>query len=511
MNEIYVLWRGKVSEWGLVPRVCILVIVCVLGELGAVESNELATLSKDLVESDVRALVELSTYRGDLPPVAKSEVGEINSGRALVAVRTPLRGIDAERLDRLGAHMVSSVKIPGLSLVTLSDLNVTSKEAKRGGANPGQMLDFNENQTVVNAAIDRGLAFVLFVDVLQLSAKRSSISGADKLNLMNARASLTLVNAAEGVRVKTASRDVNVRGFDGANLEERAFDVLARDLSSEVSGWRIPASEIKLTTLEIHAKIDGVSFPMIDLSSPVDQVRLSEVPVFAEDASVEIDGILKGKAPCRVNVSPGTHRLRVYREGTQDFTAVIQVKESARYDALLVPTQEFKRRFERIREVAMQRKVELEAAGARVETMMVRNANERESGRAQADLIQSRADSIRITAESNAASAVARSQVAVSDAGARAKIADGSAAILQEKARTEVVRANADAEVKTANADAVRQRAEGQLAVDRATAKNMGSIMKIRNEMLQVQVDAFRSFAEKLGGLAFRVGRPVGQ
>jgi len=31
----------------------------------------------------------------------------------------------------------------------------------------------------------------------------------------------------------------------------------------------------------------------------------------------------------------------------------------------------------------------------------------------------------------------------------------------------------------------------------------------VRNEMLQAQVDAFRSFGEKLAGLNFKLGAPV--
>jgi hypothetical protein len=115
---------------------------------------------------------------------------------------------------------------------------------------------------------------------------------------------------------------------------------------------------------------------------------------------------------------------------------------------------------------------------------------------------------IRSRAAAVASEAAAKSQVAVIDAESRAKLADGSAAILQEKAKGELVRTNADAALKMARADAVRQGAEGQLAIDNATAKNMGAIMKVRNEMLQAQVDAFRSFAEKLGGFAFRIGGP---
>lgn len=496
------------------------------GVLSAVEPSGLENFPQQVIDSDVRALMEQSTYRGlpSVPP--NSDSSATIDGGALLVVRTTLRGIDPERLDRLASHVASSSQIPGLKLTTLSDLNATSKEAKGGTSSQGQVLDFNENQTIVNAAVARGLGLVLFVDLMHFNSKRSTVSGAEKLSILNARASLTLLNAADGVRVKSTSREVNARGFDTANLEDKAFDVLARDLTAEVSGWRLPSVQIKLIELEVHAKMDGILFPIMDFSNEADQIRVSEVPVFAEDASVEIDGILKGKAPCRITVAPGTHKLKVYREGTQEFTAVIQVNQSNRYDALLVPTPEFRRRFdeqmvkfERIKTLFLKRKMELEAAGARVESIRVDNANSRDAGRAGADLLQSRADVARQTSDANAdltrsraaavaSEAAAKNQVAVMDAESRAKIADGSATILQEKAKGEVPRANADAALNVARADALRQGAEGQLAIDKATAKNMGTILKVRNEMLQMQVDALRSFAEKLGGFAFRIGGP---
>jgi len=425
----------------------------------------------------------------------------------------------------------------------------------------------------------------LFVDLLHFNSKASTVPGAAKLNILNARASLTLLNAADGFRVKAVNREVIARGVDPSNLQDKAFDLLARDLVAEVNAWKVPSVRIKLVELEVHAKMDGIFFPIVDVSSDRGDIKIADVPVFAEDASVEVDGVLKGSAPCRISVTPGTHKLKVYREGTQPFNAVIQVTDSNRYDALLVPTPAFRRRFdeqmekfERIKTIALKRKAELEAAGVRIEGLRVDNANVRDAGVAKASLIQSRADVARQTSEAKAemtrseasaltartsseASALAantavkgqvsvldaesraktaegklaieketaqakaemtRSEasaltaqtstngsVAVMDAESRAKIAEGSAAVLQGKAKGEVLLAGADADFKRAQAEAVKKDAEGRLAVDNATAKHMGTVLKVRNEMLQAQVDAFRSFGEKLAGLNFKLGVPV--
>jgi hypothetical protein len=298
---------------------------------------------------------------------------------------------------------------------------------------------------------------------------------------------------------------------------------------AEVNGWKIPATQLKLVELEVHAKMDGISFPIMDVSSELGDIKITEVPVFAEDASVEIDGVLKGRAPCRIGVTLGTHKLKFYREGTQAFTAMIQVTAPNRYDALLVPTPEFKRRFdeqmekfERIKTIALKQKLELEALGVRVESLRFQNANSRDKGIAGSNLVQSLADVAKETSGASAeltrskasaltTGAAAKSQVALIDAESRAKLADGSAAILQERAKGEVTAAAAAAEIKKAQAEAIRLDAEGRLTVDKEKAKHMGTILKVRNEMLQAQLDAFRSFAEKLGTLAFKIGAPARQ
>ncbi|MEI7775988.1 MAG: PEGA domain-containing protein, partial [Verrucomicrobiota bacterium] len=451
-------------------------VVLIAADVSAIEPNGLEGFSKELIESDNKALFDSVTYRG-LPPILNNQQSEETSaGTALMVVRTGIQGVESEKLNQLAEQVAALVNNQDLRLVTLSDVNATSEEAKRGAAVPGQLLSFNENQSVVNAALTRGIGLVLFVDLLHFNSKASTVPGAAKLNILNARASLTLLNAADGFRVKAVNREVIARGVDPANLQDKAFDLLARDLVSEVNAWKVPSVRIKLVELEVHAKMDGIFFPIVDVSSDRGDIKIADVPVFAEDASVEVDGVLKGRAPCRISVTPGTHKLKVYREGTQPFNAVIQVTDSNRYDALLVPTPAFRRRFdeqmekfERIKTIALKRKAELEAAGVRVEGLRVDNANVRDAGVAKASLIQSRADVARQTSEAKAemtrseasaltartsseASALAantavKGQVSVLDAESRSKTAEGKLAIEKEtaQAKAEMTRSEASA------------------------------------------------------------------
>lgn len=164
--------------------------------------------SKELIESDVRALaLQMQVAYQGLPPAnTHSAAVEAPPAKALLVVRTSIPGLDVRKLNQLAEQVAASINRTDFKLVTLSDANVTSAEAKSGSAAQGGLLDFNENQSVAHAAAARGLGLVLFVDLMHFNAKASTIPGAAKIHILNARASLTLLNAEDGVRVAGASR-----------------------------------------------------------------------------------------------------------------------------------------------------------------------------------------------------------------------------------------------------------------------------------------------------------------
>ncbi len=535
-------------------------ISCCVGlPLDAQVAKQEMSVSVETIAADYAALVQEISYRG-LPEILHNSQSTVaKEGVALLVARTQLRDVPEELLLKLSEQVAANNRNPNLKLVTLSDLNANSSEAKGGGADKGTLLDFSNNQSVLNSAIAQGIAMVLFVDLTHCNSKAATVT--DGLNLVNARASLTLLNAADGVRIKGVDRDVKARGFDSRDLLDKAFDLLSKDLSQEASRWKLPSLQIKLIQLEVHAKIEGIQFPMMDVDK-TGQIQVNEVPVFAEGASVEIDGVLKGQAPCRIDVTPGTHKLKVYRDGTKPFFATIQVSASNRYDALLVPTDESRlkfdaqlAKFERAKTMALARNVQMEREGVRTDGIRIANENSRQQGQAVADVIQSRADVARTDAKSrsviasgegavlqgkaavlnerakgelrkaNADSelqyakadavrndAQSRADVARTDANSRSVIASGDGAVLQgkaavlnESAKGEVGRVNANSELQSSRAEAVRKEADGKLAVQQATAANITTVARYQNEALKEQISAMKSFAESLGSLGFRV------
>jgi hypothetical protein len=277
------------------------------------------------------------------------------------------------------------------------------------------------------------------------------------------------------------------------------------------------------------------------------ELQVREVPLFAEGASVEINGLLKGKAPCKIDVAPGTHRLKVYRDGTKPFEATIQVNSDTRYDALLVPSEDTRRKFdeqlrkfEAVKTMALKRNVALEREGVKTEGMRVQNENARLMGNASADLQQSRADVLRKDADSRGkiadgrnavlngkaevlngeAEAVrkgaegqlrvstANAEVMQKDADARGRIADGKTAVLNGEAAILDGRAKEQSNLVNAEAEAVRKAAEGQLRLNTADARENTPVLRARLEALKEQSAVFKSFAETLGTMGFKLAHP---
>jgi len=497
-------------------------------------------ISESVVISDYQALLQDVSYQGLPDILTNKQSADTKQGVALLVARTQLRDVPEELLQKLSEQLAANSRNPILKLVTLADLNADSTEARRGGAREGSLMDFSNNQTVLNEAIARGIAMVLFVDLTHFNSKAATVPGAEGVILLNARASLTLLNAADGVRIKSVDRDIKTRGFDERNLTDKAFDLLAKDLSTEATRWKLPELQIKLIQLEVHAKIDGIQFPMMDIDN-TGQIQVKEVAVFAEGASVEIDGILKGQAPCRIDVAPGTHRLKVYREGTKPFEGTVQVNSSNRFDALLVPTPEARRqfdaqlaKFELVKTMALNRNVSLEREGVRTEGMRVGNENSRTQGKAFTDVIQSRADVARADAESRSKVATGKSaelqsradtartradadaDVARTDADSRSKVATGQTSVLQSRADTTRTRTDAEADAlranSTSNAEVARTDANsranvagGETAVLHATANNTALVSQVQRDALKAQVAAMKSFAENLAGLGYKL------
>lgn len=430
----------------------------------------------DLPSDSLAADARLLQQGGDLGELlysgrAPAADAKANKFAALLVPRSPLPNVEPELLNKLGEQVAANSVNPLLKFVTLADLNASSTEARAGAAFKGSLLDFSNNQTVLNEAVSRGIALVVFVDLTHFNLKASTVSGAGGVNILSSRVALTLFNAAEGVRVKTIDRELKTRGFDAADLIDKACDALAKDVSTVAARWDLKECKIQFHEVEVHAKFDGVRFPVLDFADATGVVRVNESALFVEGASVEIDGVLRGQAPCRANVAPGTHTLRVSREGTKPFEAKIQVHGSAKYDALLVPSAEMERKinsqlqvFERLKTMAMERGAVAEKSAAQVRAV---NTN----------------------TEIRHLNATTRSEVNLTLSGAEA----------EQKL--------ADADQRRAVASAIRGKPNGEAAKAVAGAINLAdkNLRESRFELLRFHREALNAFRENLTSLSFKL------
>ena len=313
----------------------------------------LAPLSHAQLDQGYLALAAPIAYQGVQEPAVKTAPERIQ-GLALLVPRTQLQGVPGELLQKLEEQFAAAAQNPALKLVTLADLNASTKESRSGEASKGSLLDFSNNQSVLQEAVNRGIGRVLFVDVLHLNGKKSTVAS-QSVNILSARAALTLLNAGDGVRVKSEEREVKVRGFDEADLTDKAFGLLARDLAQASRTWEIPEVQIRLAQVEVHALLEGIRVPVLRATPEAGGIEVTEVPVFAEGA---------------------THKLRVYRDGAKDYTAQIQVAGGERYEALLAPTDDTRRKFneqlalfELAKNNSMFRQAAVERAGAVTEAI----------------------------------------------------------------------------------------------------------------------------------------------
>ena len=299
----------------------------------------------------------------------------VKQGVALVVPRSRDSKITKDILSQLGEQVITQIQNPQLKLVSLQDLYGNSYESNSGSVDANSRLDFANNQTACQEALTHGIGMVLYIDLTHFNAGKVAYAGLDSktgassaadveqtmMSILTARASLNLFNAADGVRIFSVDKDVKVRGVSAADLSDKAINALAKGLGAESDQWKVPTIEVKVFELELQAKLEGFTFPsFVAKGDSGADIGVVDYPILIDGASVEMDGVLMGKSPCKIEVTGGQHRLRVTRPGFKAFDAVINVTASNRYDALLVLEKETRLEMER----QMEKLEELKAKAA---------------------------------------------------------------------------------------------------------------------------------------------------
>lgn len=293
-------------------------------------------------------------------------------GVALLSIRSAADKVGREEIAALVQSLRSAMAQGGLSLTTLEELNA-------GALPPG-----SDQDSVVTRAQSLGIQQVLFAEIASVNLRENKIADRS-MHQLDLRAGLTLHSAARGSALESITETISRRGFDAQALTMQAFSDLGASLGKRAKDWKNVVATGKTVTIEIRAKIDGMRLPF--LPGADEPVALQDLPLYAEGADVEIDGVRVGQAPCRVEIWQGLHRLRVSRQGVASREVTVQINGSGTHDLTLTPDEASQQAFnkqlvalEQIRQAQREGRQQAELLAAKAEAMRGLAAFLRQSG-----------------------------------------------------------------------------------------------------------------------------------
>ncbi|MFM8363990.1 MAG: PEGA domain-containing protein [Verrucomicrobiota bacterium] len=290
--------------------------------------------------SKLAEIVESLHYQGRLDPVSQgSENPTLSSNTVLAIARTQDSDIPPVALKTCLEAFLARSTNDSFKVVTIEDLTGSASESLDGQPAEGSMQNFASNQQALQFALSQGIPAVLALNVDHINIREAKSSPG--MVLADARGTVSLLSGTDAVRLETASGSTTQRGFDVNQMIDKALDGLAGSLAEQIANWRLPeTTNANQAFCEIHARIEGLTMPSFDTLNGQPVFQNQNLPVFAEGASVEIDGVLVGQTPCTITTGRGMRKLKVYRDGLKPFEAVVNLTGKSRFDAILSPTPE---------------------------------------------------------------------------------------------------------------------------------------------------------------------------
>lgn len=308
-----------------------------LAALLTVVMSAVSALGQSKEEAEVKALFKEIAKPAEVSVLPARTTTKPKSGAALLHLRNTSAQASAEDLRSFEQGVIAGLNGGAIKISTLRDLT-----GSIGNPSGGSLAESVTDASVSSVALANGYEHVLFADIHSLQLREVQVAGRSIHNL-ELRGGLVLHSAAEGTRQESVTDVVNTRGFEPQALTSRAFADLATRLAAKASSWKALSSGIKPVTMDIFVKLDGLVLPY--LPGPDGQAQAESVNLYANGVAVELDGIALGNAPCRVDVWPGLHRLKVIRDGIGGKEVTLNVNGPGRYDLTLTPTDEVRQKF----------------------------------------------------------------------------------------------------------------------------------------------------------------------
>lgn len=193
-----------------------------------------------------------------------------------------------------------------------------------------------------NVARQLGVDYVAVVGIVGASSIKRPVNGrVSTVYSLRIATKITDANGASVSGIPTWVRQLPI--LDAAGDPIAYYDMLLDQWSQEAVGavaqsalrWRAPSAALADVPFRISTTADRPIAEFESQTKGLGGERLAELRKVAGGATVEIDGMAVGTAPCEIRTSPGLHKLRVTREWMAPYEATVSVVSNGSIEVAL--------------------------------------------------------------------------------------------------------------------------------------------------------------------------------
>lgn len=249
-------------------------------------------------------------------------------------------GLDSSASQQFSDQLAARFGAAGFAVLTPEDL----VEALEVSSNPEEDLDraLRENSSAVQLARNVGADYLIIASLLAIDAETKNYQGYginNRNESVKLRVSARLVGASSGTTVggatETASRVFRQDSALVTSISDVQSGLIgdAAELLSDRLEARIKALESSplspktaLATVDFVISVQDTSVPVVVRTKSGEVVATGQSEAAQPlGVSVEVDGLVVGSAPGRLQIAPGVHRVRLTREGFKDWNRQVNI------------------------------------------------------------------------------------------------------------------------------------------------------------------------------------------
>ena len=289
-----------------------------------------------------RKVIETTkTYQQDTPRDVQRKIAIIVQNRASAALNDQVAVLE---------DLVSSrVAGKGFSVMSRDDVTRSMRDYSTGKDPNGELtaLDrsLGDNSSALRLAQNLGADYILVPSILSLGTDKVAYNGngISTVNIAHKlRVSYKIIEAGEGGAVRGGAfvSEKDIRQTEGVQTESSdilndLMDDAAQQLADAIAdnAKALPAQVAKAAMVNLTVACtmtDPRQQPILVSAlgiTPDNHVVVTNQPVVVEpmDVTVELDGVAIGSAPGTFQARPGLHKIRLSREGFDDWARTVNI------------------------------------------------------------------------------------------------------------------------------------------------------------------------------------------